>query len=130
MRRRLAALCIDACVVAGFVILGRDSHSEGEGIGGVAIVAAPFLIGLAVGWIASRNTSRPAGLQTGVIVWASTVVIGLALREWAFQRPTPVLFILVAGTFLALLLLGWRVIRGVARRISGRRGPASRLTAS
>ncbi len=130
MRGRLAALCVDACVVVGFVVLGRDSHSEAEGIRGVATVAAPFLIGLAVGWIVSRHTLRPAALRTGLVVWASTVVIGLALRELVFQRPTPVLFILVASAFLALMLLGWRAIWGVARRVTGRSGAASRLSAS
>ncbi len=129
MRRRLAALSVDTCVVAGFVALGRNSHSEGEAISDIAIVAAPFLIGLAVGWVACRHTDHPAGMRIGLVVWASTVVIGLTLRGLVFSRPTPPVFILVAGTFLALTLLGWRAVWAVARRRIARIGAAADLSA-
>jgi hypothetical protein len=129
MRRRLPALCIDACIVVGFVVLGRNTHSEGEAARGIVVVAAPFLIGLALGWLACRRTSRPAGLHTGLIVWAATTVIGLALRGLVFSRPTPLLFILVASTFLALMLLGWRAVWAVGSRFAARGRAASELTA-
>lgn len=110
MRARLTALCIDTAVVVGFVALGRNSHSEGQAVGGIATVAAPFLIGMAVGWIASRRFNTPAGLRSGAVIWACTTVIGLALRGLVFGRPTPVVFMLVGGSFLALTLLGWRAL--------------------
>jgi len=128
MRARLAAICIDTAVVVGFVALGRNSHSEGEAVAGIATVAAPFLIGLAVGWVASRRTDRPTGLRTGALVWACTTAIGLTLRGLVFGRPTPVLFIVVAGTFLALALLGWRAIWAATVRMRARKDPASGLS--
>lgn len=117
MRRRLTALCIDIVVVVGFVALGRQSHSEGEAAAGIAVVAAPFLIGLGIGWAAIWRAARPTGWRAGLSVWASTVVVGLALRGLVFGRATPLAFILVATGFLALGLLGWRLVwRFVARR--------------
>ncbi len=120
MRARIAAICVDAATVVAFVALGRDSHAEGEAVGGIATVAAPFLVGTAIGWIASRHTRRPAGVRTGAVVWACTVVIGLALRGLVFGRPAPVQFIVVAATFLALMLFGWRALWLLIVRIRGR----------
>lgn len=127
VRGRITAACLDAAVVVGFVALGRDSHAEGEAVGGIVTVAAPFLVGTAVGWLVVRHTRRPAGLRTGAIVWACTTVIGLSLRSLVFGRPTPVQFMLVAATFLAMMLLGWRIIWALIVRLRerGRTPPAS-----
>ena len=122
MRRRTAAI-IDVVCVVGFVALGRHSHAETEAIGGVATVAAPFLIGTAIGWTVSRNTARPAGWRTGLIVWACTAGLGLALRGLAFGRGTPLSFVLVATGFLGLALLGWRGVRALAVRRRGTHTP-------
>lgn len=120
LRTRIAAICLDAAAVVGFVALGRTSHSEGDAVGGIATVAAPFLIGMAVGWIAVRRTRRPAGLRAGAVVWACTAGIGLILRGLVFGRPTPIQFILVGAGFLALMLFGWRAVWAlVARRRGG-----------
>jgi len=123
LRAPIAAICLDVASVVGFVALGRTSHSEGEAVGGIATVAAPFLIGTAVGWIAVRRTRNPAGFRAGLVVWACTVGIGLILRGLVFTRPTPFQFVLVSAGFLALMLLGWRAIWGlvVRRRGGGRR---------
>jgi hypothetical protein len=129
MRARLTAICIDTAAVVGFVALGRGSHAEGEAVAGVATVAAPFLIGLAVGWIAMRRTTLPAGRRTGTVVWACTTAIGLAVRGLAFGRPTPVVFMLVGGAFLALTLLGWRAAWGLIVRMRAREDGASEPSA-
>jgi Na+/proline symporter len=110
------AACLDVAAVLGFVALGRSSHAEGETLGGIAVVAAPFLVGTAIGWLAVRRTRRPAGMRAGAIVWACTAGIGLLLRGLAFERPTPVAFVLVASVFLALMLFGWRALWGLAAR--------------
>ena len=121
-RARIAAICLDVAAVVGFVALGRTSHSEGDAVGGIATVAAPFLIGTAIGWIARQRTLNPTGVRTGVIVWACTAGIGLVLRWLVFDRPTPFSFVLVGAGFLALMLLGWRAIWGlVVRRRGGTR---------
>jgi hypothetical protein len=117
VRRRLTALCLDIVVVLGFVALGRRSHSEGEALAGIAVVVAPFLVGLTIGWAAIWRGTRQDGWRAGFTVWASTVVVGLALRSLVFGRATPPAFMLVAAGFLAVGLLGWRMAwRFVARR--------------
>lgn len=101
-------ILLDAGLVIAFAALGRRSHDEGVTLSGVVEVAAPFLIALAVGWLVARAWKAPAALQTGVVVWAVTVVLGLALRNAVFDRGVAVSFMIVAALTLGALLLGWR----------------------
>ena len=117
MKQRLIAIAADVACVLVFVLLGRSSHDEGNGIVAVANVAAPFLIGLAVGWLlAPSPRRRPFAIATGVQVWLTTVGIGVVLRWFAWDRGTAVSFIVVAAVFLGLFLVGWRVVIAGATR--------------
>jgi hypothetical protein len=117
VRRPAVALAADVACVLAFVVLGRSSHDEGNGVGSVLNVAAPFLIGVAVGWLITPSARRhPLALRTGVPVWAATVVVGVLLRWFAWDRGTALSFILVAAAFLGLLILGWRVVAAGATR--------------
>lgn len=107
--RVLVALLLDAVSIVLFVMAGRSSHDEGGSfVGETARVAAPFLIAAAVGWALSRGWRRPTSLQTGVIVWITTVVGGMLLRRFVFDRGTAAAFIVVATIATFVLLLGWR----------------------
>ena len=64
-------------------------------------------------------------MPTGVVVWLSTVAIGMTLRVIAGQG-TAVAFIAVALGFLGLFLLGWRAAALVAARVTTRAGAAPR----
>ena len=110
MRYRLTALGLDVLGVVGFVALGRSSHAEGETVPGILTVAAPFLIGLGVGWLIVGRMKRPIGIRAGLIAWAGTVVVGLVLRSAVFDRAVPPAFVIVATAFLGLWLLGWRAV--------------------
>lgn len=104
----------DLVAVLAFVAIGRRSHDEtGNVIGGILTVAAPFLIGLGVGWLTTRLWSR-FGRQdrvgAGLVVWASTVTVGLVLRRLAFARGTATAFVVVTIVTLGVLMLGWRLI--------------------
>lgn len=103
-----------------FCAVGRRSHAEGLTLSGVAETAWPFLTGTAVGWLASRAWRQPtAVVPTGVIVWLSTVVVGMLLRK-ASSAGVAASFVVVASTVTALLLLGWRAgVALSARRRSG-----------
>ena len=107
------ALGVDLLVVLAFVVLGRTSHREGSAVAGTAATAWPFLAGAAVGWavvVLARRGGRPwpgRSLAAGGVVLASTVVVGMSLRRVA-GGGTPPSFLLVATSFLALFLLGWR----------------------
>lgn len=118
--QRPAWLAVDVIGVLVFSAVGRRSHDEGLNITGVAVTAWPFLTGTVVGWLVSRAWRRPAAVApTGVVVWLSTVVVGMLLRK-ATSAGVAASFVVVATTVTALLLLGWRVAAGLAlRRRSG-----------
>lgn len=116
-RRTVAtALLADLVCVVVFCAIGRRSHAEGITLDGVAHTAWPFLTGTALGWVASRAWRRPLEVApTGLVVWLSTVVVGMLLRKVSSQG-VAVSFIIVASTVTALLLLGWRGVAGRVRR--------------
>lgn len=99
-----------------FCALGRRSHDEGLNVTGIATTAWPFLTGTAVGWLAACGWRRPTAVApTGVVVWLSTVVVGMVLRK-ATSAGVAASFVVVATAVTALLLLGWRVAVGLTLR--------------
>ena len=116
-QRDPAWLGIDVVAVLVFCALGRRSHDEGVDVSGLATTAWPFLSGTVLGWLVSRGWRRPtAVVPTGVIVWISTVLVGMALRA-ATATGVAWSFVAVASTVTAVFLLGWRaVFELVARR--------------
>ncbi len=116
MRRRTALLA-DLLAVVAFVLLGRRSHEEGSAVAGTVATAWPFLAGAGVGEVVALAARRaPESLAAGAVVAASAVAVGMPLRRLA-GGGTPVSFVVVATTFLALFLLGWRLAaRALARR--------------
>lgn len=116
-QRDPAWLGIDVVAVLVFCALGRRSHDEGLDISGLATTTWPFLSGTVLGWLLSRGWRRPtAVVPTGVIVWVSTVLVGMALRA-ATATGVAWSFVAVASTVTAVFLLGWRaVFELVARR--------------
>ena len=109
------AAVLDIVGVLAFVAIGRRNHDEGTAIGAVLSVAAPFLIALAVAWAGSRAWRAPQSLRAGITVWATTVVVGLALRRLVFDHGIATPFVIVATLFLGSAFLGWRL---VARRLA------------
>jgi hypothetical protein len=113
-------MALDVGCVLVFVIIGRASHTKGESLAGIASTAWPFLAGLGVGWLAVRGWRRPLAIgPEGLAIWLCTVALGMILRVVSGQG-TAVAFIAVALAFLALFLLGWRLL---ARLV-----PLTRLT--
>jgi hypothetical protein len=109
-------LVMDVIGVLVFCAVGRRSHAEGITLTGVATTAWPFLTGTALGWLASRAWRRPTAVApTGVVVWLSTVLVGMALRK-ASSAGVAVSFVVVAASVTAVLLLGWRAVVGLISR--------------
>ncbi len=114
----VGALVLDAVLVVVFAIVGRRSHAEGLDVVGLWGTAWPFLAGLGVGWVAARAWRHPlAPWPTGVVVWASTLVVGMLLRL-ASGQGVQVAFVLVAAISLAILLIGWRGLTALVKRRS------------
>ena len=117
-RTVVTAAVADAVAVFAFVALGRRSHDEGgNAVAETVKVAAPFLIALAVGWLAARAWRRPRAIATGLVLWVVTVAVGMLLRRTVFDRGTATSFVVVATVVTGVLLLGWRVI---AARLAAR----------
>jgi Protein of unknown function (DUF3054) len=115
MRSARVAVALDIACVLVFVVIGRASHADGESLAGIASTSWPFLSGLGAGWLASRAWRRPLSIRpVGLVVWLCTVAIGMILRVISGQG-TAAAFIAVALAFLALFLLGWRLLARLAR---------------
>jgi hypothetical protein len=118
VRRRAAVALVDLLAVLAFVLLGRRSHDEPPALAGAVATAWPFLTGVGVGEVVAAAARRsPESPAAGALVTAGTVVVGMGLRRLA-GGGTPASFVLVATTFLALFLVGWRL----AARLLARRG--------
>ena len=117
--RYLRTLVVDVVAVIVFAILGRQSHAEANTLLGVLGTAWPFLTGALIGHAICRGVTAlrgdQAGWRPGIVVWASTVVLGMLLRL-ASGDTAAWPFVLVAGVVLALFLLGWRGIFRLVQR--------------
>jgi hypothetical protein len=121
-----AAAVADACCVLVFVAIGRHAHAQSDSIAGVWHTAWPFLAGLAIGLAAVRAWRRPLAISpAGLGAWLGAAWAGMAIRVLAGQG-TAVAFIAVATAFLALFLLGWRVVLVTARHFRHTRLAGSR----
>ncbi len=96
-----------------FVVIGRMRHGHALSVAGTWRTAWPFLAGMAMGWLIAVRSAR-GPLASGLVVWPTTVVIGLVLRALSHQG-VDALFTFVAAAFLGLFLLGWRVILAARR---------------
>ncbi|MGN6127116.1 MAG: DUF3054 domain-containing protein [Humibacter sp.] len=116
----ILAAVLDVVLVLAFVLIGRGSHGENV-IGGALVTFWPFAAGLVIGWLISLAWRRPTALwPTGVVVWASTLVIGMLLRVVSGQG-IAVSFVIVAAVVLAVFLIGWRAIALLVTSLRRRR---------
>lgn len=111
-RSPVVAALVDLVLVIVFCAIGRRSHDEANAVTGLATTAWPFVTGAVVGWFATWALYRDKFdayliLPTGIVVWVSTVAVGMILRVVSGQG-TAFSFVLVASTVLAVFVLGWR----------------------
>lgn len=107
----------DVLAVLVFAAVGRNSHAEVVEALGVLTTAAPFLLGLLVGWLVVRAWRAPLRLPVGVAVgWRRDCRFGVRA---AFTHRLPLTFVLIAATSLALFLLGWRTVVRLIARLRG-----------
>lgn len=109
-RRTTVAAVLDTMFVVLFVAVGRRNHDEDPALSGTLFTAAPFLIGLAAGWLVARAWRAPFALLTGAVIWVTTITLGMVLRNVVFDRGTAASFVVVATLFTGACLLGWRLV--------------------
>jgi hypothetical protein len=108
--RAAGILVLDGFAVLAFVAIGRHTHHDGDSVAGLWHTAWPFLAGLVIGLVAVRGWRRPLVLvPTGIGAWLGAAGAGMVIRVLAGQG-TAAAFIVVALAFLALFILGWRVV--------------------
>ncbi len=112
-------LLIDLLLVGVFAVIGRLSHYGSLTFGGWWETAWPFLAGALLAWAVLTIRRRPgATIAAGVVVWLTTLIGGMLLRQLSGQG-TAIPFVVVATLTLCALLLLPRVVVGlVARRRS------------
>jgi hypothetical protein len=104
---------IDTALVVTFVAIGRRNHEEDPGVTGLISTGAPFLVGLAAGWLVATAWNKPFHLRTGLTIWPVTVLIGMIGRRIVGDG-TAISFVIVATLFTGATLVGWRAIRAAA----------------
>ncbi|WP_308198502.1 DUF3054 domain-containing protein [Rhodococcus sp. ARC_M5] len=113
-RSPAVAAVLDLLMVLLFAAIGRRSHDEATALSGLFHTAWPFVVGAAVGWVVTFALYRNKFdaflvVPTGIVVWVTTVVVGMVLRALTGQG-TAGAFIVVATASTAVLLLGWRAL--------------------
>ena len=102
---------IDVLALLVFVAIGLRSHDDL--LARLPITALPFVIAVLVAYaiagITERLTMRMSSLLGGIYVVVVTAVLGIALRG-LMGGGLSGSFPLVASAFIALFLLGWRLI--------------------
>ena len=108
---------IDLAIILLFVGIGRTTHDHGVSFTGLISTTWPF----AVGWLLATTVIVTTGklgasVGAGLLVWLTTVVVGMLVRVVVGQG-IALAFVIVALGFLGVLMLGWRVLwRGVQGR--------------
>lgn len=112
-------IVLDLVVLVVFVGIGRTTHDHGVSLTGMASTLWPFVVGLAIGWMALRAMNRSGMSKAdGVLMTLVTVAVEMILRVIAGQG-TALAFIVVAVCFLGAFMLVWRV--GLERLLDRRR---------
>lgn len=112
---------VDVVVVMLFIYAGRETR-------GIALLddvleAVPFLLGILAGWLVGRVWRAPRlVLWPGIIVWVSTVAVGLAVRV-LIGAPTDSRFMFITFISLGVFLLGWRGLAWMLDALFGRARP-------
>ncbi|WP_421084095.1 DUF3054 domain-containing protein [Rothia nasimurium] len=102
-------LTIDLVLVLVFIALGLLSHQES--LQRLLVVALPFILALGAShlgvWAVASRRVLPLGLE-GIMVWVTTLVLGLGLRL-SFGETAAVAFAVVSALVLLVFLVGWRL---------------------
>lgn len=110
-------LAADLVCVVALAVGGKGAHEANESDWVLLAILWPFALAavLVHGWLISQGRWAGRGWPEGMIVLAVTYVLGMVLRAFSGRGLAPG-FLVVAGTFLALTMLGWRGLVQLAER--------------
>lgn len=118
VRRPVVAAAVDGACLVVFVLLGRSSHGLNGGSNWFLTVLWPFVVGFYAAALVTglyRAATHPWRRAAATVTLG--VVLALLVRVTATSRSTPVVFGVVAFSFLMLTILGWRVAARLAARL-------------
>jgi Protein of unknown function (DUF3054) len=120
--RRPWPLLADLVCVLALAFGGKNTHEAGDSSWVVLVIAWPFALAGVLAHVALVWRGRQASRMwpEGVVVLAVTYVLGMLLRALSGRGLAPG-FLVVAAIFLAVTMLGWRLIL----RLTTRSGAAS-----
>ena len=111
--RRATAFAFDALLLLAFAWGGLRNHEESSTFVDVLTTALPFIVGLMLAWVVATVRGFDVfTYQFGLFAWGATLFFGMPLRS-LLGDGTALSFVLVAAAVIGLLLVGWRVIRGI-----------------
>ena len=112
-------LIADLLCVLALALGGKSSHDEAGSFWVVLAIAWPYALAAVLThlWLLLRGRQASRVWPEGVIVLAVTYVLGMALRAVSGRGLDPA-FLVVAGIFLTLTMLGWRGGLWLFRRVS------------
>jgi DUF3054 family protein len=112
-----AVVAADLAVAVLYVVVGRLSHDEGIGAGGLLHTGWPFLAGLLGGYVGVALTRwPPMCLRAGLVVSIKMVIIGLVLRYGVARDDVPLSYAVVTAVVLIGLTSAWRAVAARGRR--------------
>ncbi len=100
----------DLLVVVFFVVVGTRNHDDNTGLAASIGVMLPFLIGTLIAWAPLKLEPDAISNRMATRVWIATIVVGVLLRRFAWDRSTAGTFVVVATAFLFACFFGWRAI--------------------
>jgi len=107
---QLKWVLFDLLVVVFFVVVGTRNHDDNTGLAASIGVMLPFLIGTLVSWIPLKLEPDTVSNRMATRVWITTIVVGVLLRRFAWDRNTAGTFVVVVTAFLFACFFGWRAI--------------------
>jgi Protein of unknown function (DUF3054) len=115
--KRLGPLLADLVCVLALAIGGMNSHEAGDSDWVVLAIAWPFALAAVLAHVLLWWRGRPSSRiwPGGVTVLTIAYVLGMLLRALSGRGLAPG-FLVVAATFLAVTMLGWRGAVRLAER--------------
>jgi len=120
--RPRSAPALDLLCLVSFVVIGGREHQIGEGVVWFLGVMWPLCVGIfGVALLVHLYTRTSRVWGTLVVTIVGGVVVMQVLRGAFMGHPWISAFPLVAMTYLALTMFGWRLVAALVVRSSARR---------